>query len=59
MMKKTQVLGIIRHALTLVGGMLIMKGGVSSGEWEEVSGYIIAAIGGIWSIIDKSKAKEE
>lgn len=53
-----QILGIVRHALTFIGGMLIMKGTVDATEWAELSGSIIAVIGGVWSIVDKNKSKE-
>jgi hypothetical protein len=52
-----QVLGIVRHSLTFLGGMLIMKGSVDATEWAELSGSLIAVIGGIWSIVDKNKKK--
>ena len=55
-MDKKQLLGIVRHGLTFLGGMLLMKGLISSEEWNEISGAVITAVGGIWSIIDKVKA---
>lgn len=54
-----QILGIVRHALTFIGGMLIMKGTVDATEWAELSGSIIAVIGGVWSIVDKNKREEQ
>jgi hypothetical protein len=54
-MKQTQVLGIIRHCLTFIGGMLIIKGSVDAEEWEAISGYAIALVGGIWSVVDKTE----
>lgn len=57
-MNLEQVLGIVRHSLTFIGGMLIMKGSVDSTEWAELSGSLIAVIGGIWSIVDKNKKSE-
>ena len=53
-----QVLGIVRHSLTFIGGMLIMKGTVDATEWAELSGSLIAVIGGILSIVDKNKKSE-
>ena len=52
-----QILGIVRHSLTFIGGMLIMKGTIDTTEWAELSGSLIAVIGGIWSIMDKKKAE--
>jgi len=57
-MDKNQLLGIVRHALTFIGGMLIMKGTIDATEWAELSGSAIAVVGGIWSIIDKKKKAE-
>ena len=54
-MSKEQILGIVRHALTFIGGILIMKGILDEGTWTEVSGGAITLAGTIWSIIDKNK----
>jgi len=48
---KDQVLGIIRHALTFVGGILIIKGLASEAMTQEVIGAVLTAVGSIWSII--------
>jgi hypothetical protein len=48
-----QLLGIIRHTLTFVGGILVMKGLVDESSWTEVSGAVITLVGGIWSFIAK------
>jgi hypothetical protein len=50
-MNKEQVLGIIRHTLTFVGGILIIKGIATEAMTEEVIGAVITAIGTVWSII--------
>ena len=52
-MKKEQVLGIVRHSLTFLGGILIMKGVVDEATFTEISGAIITLVGGVWSIIIK------
>ena len=52
---KEQVLGIVRHTLTFVGGVLITKGLIDEGVANELSGASLTLIGGIWSIIDKNK----
>jgi hypothetical protein len=52
-MKKEQILGIIRHTLTFVGGFLVMKGLATETLTTELSGATITLIGGIWSIIEK------
>lgn len=53
---KEQIIGIIRHGLTFVGGILIMKGLVDESTSQEVIGGIITLVGTVWSIIDKNKA---
>jgi len=53
---KEQILGIARHALTFVGGILIMKGLVDEATATEIIGGLITLAGTIWSVIDKNKA---
>jgi len=53
-LKKTQVLGIIRHTLTFVGGILIAKGLISEGSVAEIIGGVITLTGAIWSVVAKS-----
>jgi formylmethanofuran dehydrogenase subunit C len=52
-MKKEQVLGIIRHTLTFIGGIIIMKGITDEATITEIVGGIITITGAIWSIIEK------
>lgn len=52
-MNKQQVMGIVRHVLTFVGGILVLKGYISDADYMAFSGLISTAIGSIWSIIDK------
>ena len=54
-MKKEQVLGIIRHTLTFVGGILIMKGIASDASIQEAIGAIVTVVGAVWSVV-KNKA---
>lgn len=50
---KEQVLGIVRHSLTFIGGIFVMKGLVDETMVTEVVGGIISLIGTIWSIVTK------
>jgi len=50
-MNKEQVLGIIRHTLTFVGGILIIKGLSSETQISETIGAVMTAIGFVWSVI--------
>jgi hypothetical protein len=55
-MNKEQVIGIIRHSLTFIGGLLIMKGVTDEATLNEVIGGVITLAGTIWSIVEKNKA---
>ena len=52
-MTKEQVLGMVRHAMTFVGGVLLAMGYVEGETWAEVSGAVVTLIGAAWSIWDK------
>jgi len=54
-MTKEQILGIARHALTFIGGILIMKGLLDESTWTEISGGALTLAGAIWSVVDKNK----
>jgi hypothetical protein len=53
---KEQLLGIVRHGLTFVGGLLLMKGLVDEAILSEISGAVITLTGAIWSVINKKQA---
>jgi hypothetical protein len=50
---KEQIMGIIRHGLTFVGGILVMKGLVDETTITEIVGGVMTLTGAIWSIVDK------
>ena len=52
-MKKEQILGVIRHALTFIGGLVVMKGLADAQEIETISVAIVTVSGGIRSILAK------
>ncbi len=52
-MNKEQVLGVVRHILTAVGGALVAKGVVDSEVMLEGVGAIMAVAGFLWSLTDK------
>ena len=52
-MNKEHLLGIVRHTLTFVGGILVMKGIVDEAAFSEISGAVLTLVGGIWSIFSK------
>jgi len=55
-LSKEQLLGIVRHGLTFVGGLLLMKGLVDEAMLSEISGAVITLTGTIWSVINKKQA---
>jgi hypothetical protein len=55
-LSKEQLLGIVRHGLTFVGGLLLMKGLIDEAILSEISGAVITLTGAIWSIINKKEA---
>lgn len=52
-MNKEIVLGIVRHILTAVGGVLITKGFVDSAGLEQAIGGLVAIVGVVWSVASK------
>ena len=53
---KEQLLGIVRHAVTFIGGILVMKGLIDDSMVQEILGGVTTLAGAIWSIVDKNKA---
>jgi len=56
-MNQEQVMGIIRHVLTFVGGIIVMKGYADEAFVMEVTGGVLTLIGGVWSIVTKVKSE--
>jgi hypothetical protein len=54
-MRKEQILGILRHSLTFLGGLLVMRGVVDETTATEIIGGVITLVGTIWSIVEKTK----
>jgi hypothetical protein len=54
-LSKEQVLGIVRHGLTFLGGILLIKGQVSEGQWYEISGAAMSFLSVVWSVVDKKQ----
>lgn len=53
---KEQLLGIVRHVVTFVGGILVMKGLMDDSMVQEILGGATTLVGSIWSVVDKNKA---
>lgn len=54
-MKKDLILAIIRHSLTFVGGLFIMKGVVDETMVTELIGGLMSLTSVIWMTIEKLK----
>jgi hypothetical protein len=54
-LNKEQVMGIVRHALTFIGGIVVMKGLVDETVVTEVIGSVMTLVGTVWSILDKKE----
>jgi hypothetical protein len=52
-MNQDQKLGVIRHVLTFVGGILLTKGLVDESLMTDLVASIMVIIGGVWSITSK------
>lgn len=50
---KGQLLGIVRHSITFIGGILVMKGLIENSMVEEIIGGATTLVGTIWSIVGK------
>ena len=51
---KEQILGIIRHSLTFVGGIFVMRGVIDETMVTEIVGGFMTLAGAVWSIIEKA-----
>jgi hypothetical protein len=58
-MKKDKILGIVRHALTFLGGIIVSYGIVEEAMAQEIIGGVFTLIGLIWSVVDKDKTVEK
>lgn len=52
-----EILGVVRHILTIAGGALVTRGYIGSGDLELLAGAIATVAGIAWSIYEKRKAK--
>lgn len=49
-----QVFGLVRHILTIVGVILVMKGAqVDDGNWQMLTGAILGLAATLWSVFSK------
>ncbi len=52
-MTKEQIQGLVRHALTFIGGIVVMKGLATDAVVQELIGAALTIFAGVWSITSK------
>lgn len=52
-MNKDKWLSVIRHTLTFVGGILVVKGTIDESLVQQLTAGLMALIGTIWGIVEK------
>ena len=53
-MNKEQKMGILRHVLTFIGGILLAKGLVDESLLTDMIASVMVLVGGFWSVLAKS-----
>lgn len=52
-MNKEQILGVVRHGLTVLGGFLVAKGTLTEQGLIELVGALVSIVGFTWSFFSK------
>ncbi len=52
-MKKEMIFSVIRHTLTFVGGLLVIKGTIDENTMEQIVSGVLTLTGLIWGVVDK------
>jgi hypothetical protein len=47
------IIGLLRHVLTALGGVLVSKGVFSADIFEQIIGALMTIVGGVWSAAQK------
>lgn len=55
MISREQVLGLIRHFITIIGGIYISRGVIDGEIFEQAIGSLFAFVGSFWSLAAKRK----
>lgn len=55
LVNKEQFLGIVRHAITFIGGIIVSKGNLDPAALDTVVGVAVAVAGLIWSFMSDDK----
>ena len=51
MVQREQILGLVRHGLTFIGGILVAKGLTSEGQVMDMVGMLMTFVGTLWSVL--------
>jgi hypothetical protein len=54
-MNKEEVLGLVRHTLTFIGGVLVTKGLLEAGLLQEAIGAVMTLTSVVLSVLNKRK----
>jgi hypothetical protein len=54
MINQEQLLGLIRHILTIIGTFLIMNGSIDEPNWTLITGSTLSLAAILWSVFAKS-----
>ena len=49
-------MGMLRHTLTVVGGVLVTRGYIDDAQLLEAVGIVTSLVGFVWSFLAKRKA---
>jgi hypothetical protein len=55
-MSKEQILGIVRHVLTIAAGYLVGSGHLDDATAQQAVGALIGLAGVVWSVVAKRSA---
>ena len=50
---KEQVMGVVRHTLTFLGGIVVAKGIADDAVVTEIIGAVVTLVGAVWSVVAK------
>ncbi len=56
-LNQEQVLGLVRHALTIVGAVLVASNSLTDATWTVITGSALAIASTIWSLYVKTDSQ--
>jgi hypothetical protein len=51
MVRREQIMGLVRHGLTFIGGFLVAKGLATEGQTMDMVGMAITTFASVWSVL--------